>query len=50
MKKYIEDIDEFVKETLTKEEAKFYDELDEQNLFQMVGGLFQGKIKWLVVI
>ena len=38
-----EDIDKLIKETLTEEEARFYEELDEQNVFQMIGGLFQGE-------
>jgi len=50
MKKYNEDIDKLIKETLTKEEAKFYDELDEQNVLQMIGGLFQGKNKWIMYL
>ena len=50
MKNKMEDIDKLIKETLTQEEAKFYDELDEQNLFQMLGGLFKGKNSWLALI
>lgn len=50
MKTNMEDIDKLIKETLTEEEAKFYDELDEQNLFQMLGGLYRGKNSWLVLI
>ena len=50
MKNKIEEIDEIIKEALTKEEAKFYDELDEQNLFQMLGGVFKGKLGWLIII
>ena len=50
MKNKIEEIDEIIKEALTQEEAKFYDELEEQNLFQMLGGVFKGKLGWLVVI
>ena len=46
----MEDIDKLIKETLTHEEAKFYDDLDEQNALQMVGGLFKGKNKWLLVM
>lgn len=46
----MEDIDLLIKETLSQEEAKFYDELDEQNLFQMLGGLFLGKMKWLILL
>jgi hypothetical protein len=45
-----EDIDKLIKETLTQEEAKFYDELEEQNVFEMVGGLFQGKNKWIMIL
>ncbi len=50
MKNNIEEIDKLIKETLTQEEAKFYDDLDEQNALQMVGGLFRGKNKWLLVM
>ncbi|NQY29073.1 MAG: hypothetical protein HRT69_06335 [Flavobacteriaceae bacterium] len=45
-----EKIDALIKEALTKEEAKFYTDLDEQNLFQMLGGLFEGKMKWIILI
>ena len=50
MKTKMEDIDKLIKETLTKEEAKFYDELDEQNVFQMLFGLFKGKNKWIMYV
>ncbi|MGM5470373.1 DUF6768 family protein [Flavobacteriaceae bacterium LMO-SS05] len=50
MKTNMEDIDKLIKETLTQEEAKFYDELEEQNIFQMVIGLFKGKNKWIIVL
>lgn len=50
MKNNMEDIDKLIKETLTQEEAKFYDDLEEQNALQMVGGLFKGKNKWLLVM
>lgn len=50
MKTNNEDIDKLIKETLTQEEAKFYDELEEQNVLQMIGGLFQGKNKWLLLV
>mgnify|MGYP006893486912 CR=1 FL=1 len=49
MKNNMEEIDKLIKETLTQDEAKFYDELDEQNLFEMVGGLFNTKLKWLMI-
>jgi len=45
MKNHKEDIDNLIKETLTEEEAKFYDELEEQNILQMILGLFKGKKK-----
>ncbi|WP_339894727.1 DUF6768 family protein [uncultured Algibacter sp.] len=50
MKNNIEDIDKLIKETLTEEESKFYDELEEQNVLQMVYGLFKGKNKWIMVM
>lgn len=50
MKNQTEDIDRLIKETLTEEEAKFYDHLEEQNVSGMIGGLFQGKNSWLMVI
>ena len=45
-----EDIDKLIKETLTQEEANFYDGLEEQGLWGMVVGIFQGKLGWIVVI
>ena len=45
-----EKIDALIKEALTKEEAKFYTDLDEQNIFQMLGGLFEGKMKWIILM
>jgi len=50
MKNNMEDIDKLIKETLTQEEAKFYDELDEQSVFGMLGGLFTGKNAWIIVV
>lgn len=46
----MEDIDKLIKETLNEEEAKFYDDLEEQNLIQMVFGIFSGKNSWLVIV
>ncbi len=45
----MKDIDELIKETLSQEEAKFYEELDEQNLIEMFGGLFKAKNSWLII-
>lgn len=49
MKNSTEEIDQIIKESLTKEEAQFYDDLDEQNLIQMFGGLFKTKQSWLII-
>ncbi|WP_238528675.1 DUF6768 family protein [Kordia algicida OT-1] len=46
----MEDIDTLIKETLTEEESKFYEELDEQGLFGSVKSIFKGKLGWLAVI
>ncbi|SHH49042.1 DUF6768 family protein [Winogradskyella jejuensis] len=50
MKTNTNEIDELIKETLTEEEAKFYDSLDEQNLWQMITSLYRGKNSWMVVV
>lgn len=50
MKNSTEEIDKLIQETLTQEESKFYNELEEQNILQMVGGLFQGKNKWIMFL
>ena len=50
MKNNKEDIDKLIKETLTEEESKFYDELDEQSVWGMIGGIFKGKLGWLVIV
>ena len=50
MKNEFEKIDALIKEALTEEESKFYDNLEEQNVFQMLGGLFQGKNKWIMFL
>ncbi|PKV51693.1 hypothetical protein ATE84_3785 [Aquimarina sp. MAR_2010_214] len=46
----MKNIDQLIKETLSKEEAKFYDDLDEQNLLEMLGGLFNTKHRWLMIM
>tara|TARA_R110002167_G_scaffold50143_3_gene146301 strand:- start:749 stop:1135 length:387 start_codon:yes stop_codon:yes gene_type:complete len=43
-----EKIDALIKESLNREEAKFYDELEEQNLFEKLGQAHKGKTGWLV--
>lgn len=46
--KKMEEIDKLIKETLTQEESKFYDDLHEEGLFGMVRSLFRGKLKWII--
>ncbi|MCF7560900.1 hypothetical protein L3X39_09660 [Sabulilitoribacter multivorans] len=50
MKTKMEDIDKLIKETLTQEEAKFYDGLEEQNVLNMFTGLFKGKNVWIIIL
>lgn len=50
MKNNMEEIDHLIKDTLSKEEAAFYESLDEQNLFDMVMGLFKGKNAWFLIV
>ena len=50
MKRQIEEIDELIKNSLSAEEAKFYDDLGEQNLLEKLGEVHKGKTGWLVSI
>ena len=50
MKNNMDEIDVLIKETLTQEETKFYNGLEEQNLFAMIFGLFKGENKWLLIL
>ncbi|MEE9409277.1 MAG: DUF6768 family protein [Polaribacter sp.] len=50
MKNNKEEIDKLIKETLTQEEARFYDELEEQNIFRKVLGIFKGKNAFISII
>ncbi|MDX1477312.1 MAG: DUF6768 family protein [Saprospiraceae bacterium] len=50
MKRQYEDIDRLIESALSQEEADFYHQLDEQSLHEMVGGLFQGKLKWINIM
>ena len=50
MKTKIEDIDQLIKDTLTEEETKFYDELEEQSILGKVSGLFTGKNSWIIIL
>ncbi len=46
----MEEIDQLIKDTLSKEEAAFYDSLEEQNNFDMFIGLFKGKNTWFLIL
>lgn len=48
--KHGEKIDELIKEALSVEEAKFYNELGEQNLIEKLGEVHKGKIGWLASV
>ncbi|TDI80769.1 MAG: hypothetical protein E2O83_02255 [Bacteroidetes bacterium] len=50
MKNKLENIDKLIKESLTQEEAAFYAELDEQNPFEMLEGLFHGRNRWIIIL
>ena len=46
----MKDIDELIKETLSEEDSRWFDEWDEQSLTEMVVDSFRGKSRWLVII
>ena len=48
--KHGEKIDDLIKEALSTEEAKFYDELGEQSLMEKLGGVHKGKTGWLASV
>jgi len=50
MKNSMQEVDRMIKESLSQEEAEFYDELDEQNPFEMLGDLFYGKNRWFIIV
>ena len=50
MDKNKEKIDDLIKETLSSEEAKFYDELGEQTLLEKLGEVHKGKTGWLASV
>lgn len=44
------EIDHFITQSLNKDEAEFYSNLDEEGVFKMWGGLYKGKYGWLAAI
>jgi len=47
MEKSRKKIDELIREALSKEEAEFYDQLEEDSITDTVTSLLKGKYKWL---
>ena len=45
-----EDIDRLITESLNKDEAEFYDNLDEQGIFKMWFSLYTGKLGWWAIL
>ncbi|MGB5237394.1 MAG: DUF6768 family protein [Flavobacteriaceae bacterium] len=50
MKKKKENIDELIRETLSAEEAEFYDTLEEKDLFGKLEAVYRGKMGWLSIL
>ena len=45
-----EKIDALIREALSKEEAAYYEKLDEQNVMEQFVGLYRGKNSWLNLV
>ncbi len=50
MKNQINEVDAMIKSALSKEEAEYYDKLNEQGLFEMIGELYKGKLMWFNLV
>lgn len=50
MNKSDKEIDKLIHKALTKEEAEYFDQMGEQNIPQMLRGLFTGKNGWMNVL
>ncbi len=51
MKRKDEQIDDMIREALSKEEADLYDRVfDEPSVFELVTGMFRGKMRYLAVL
>ena len=48
--KEMRELDDLIKETLSAEEAKFYEELEEKNLFGKITEVYKSKMGWLAII
>ncbi|MBT8299900.1 MAG: hypothetical protein KJO63_01090 [Maribacter sp.] len=43
-------INELIKETLNQNEAKLYDELEEQSIIRKLGDVYKSKVGWLAIL
>ena len=50
MKKEVEKLDDLIKETLSEEEARFYEELEEKNIFGKITDVYKSKVGWLAIV
>ncbi|WP_420387422.1 DUF6768 family protein [Roseivirga sp.] len=50
MNKSEKEFDELIQQALSKEEAQYFNEMGEQNLPQMLVGLYKGKNSWLNIV
>ncbi|NNE01700.1 MAG: hypothetical protein HKN52_00925 [Eudoraea sp.] len=50
MKTEMEDIDKMIREALTEEEAKFYEDLNEPSIFEKLGEVYKGRQGWLAMV
>jgi hypothetical protein len=50
MKKEMEDIDKIIKEALSEEEAKFYEDLNEPAILDKLGEIYKGRMGWLAML
>ena len=46
----MKDIDDLIRETLSEEDAQWFEEWDEQSLTERVVDSFRGKSRWLVML
>lgn len=46
----MKDIDDLIRETLSEEDSRWFDEWDDQSLTEMVVDSFRGKSRWLVIL
>ena len=45
-----QEIDQLIKESLSKVEAEFYNELEEEGLWKKIGRLYTGKFGWMAIL